>query len=227
MPVIDDLHFKNLVLQPSNDSCTIWRYMAIDKFRDLLNTQKLYFSSIQKNREQDKMEGTYPDIGRQLPNEFYPLLEDHLGWRHAINCWSIQETESQQLWDTYIKKQGGVAIKTTIANLKSSLDKSQEEIRLGLVRYQNYGVQSIKAGYAFTPLFTKGIDYNFEKELRLIVTLPHHNTGFCKNGIALNCDIGILIEKIYITSSDYKEAVESIVKQYGLDQLVCLSKITL
>jgi len=166
----------------------IWRYMGLDKFLDLITSSHLYFTNAAKMT--DKYEGVIPrknldKTRRHLANNYatnpsdietelsiYKYQYDSLKNLTLINCWSIRQHESYALWKIYLGgSKSGVAIKTTVGNLRRAIDGGgenyQEDIYLGKVEYSDYIPHEELS--RFSIITTKNNFYEYEKELRLII----------------------------------------------------------
>src|SRR5258708_3789099 len=91
-------------LEPENQDAVIWRFMNMEKFRDLVTTAELYFC--RADLFLDQAEGLPPDGYYPYPN-LEPLdlrdrrtIDDSLGclaqFREAfyINCWHLFREET-------------------------------------------------------------------------------------------------------------------------------------
>ena len=108
------------------DQDTLWRYMSFEKFANILATESLFFARADKY--DDKFEGYIPEsikVSYQSadiridPNIFRPYV--------MCNCWHHGDEESMGMWDKYHLRNSGIAIKTTMRNLKDSLPKEPDE----------------------------------------------------------------------------------------------------
>lgn len=205
-----------------NDSTIIWRYMELSQFLDLIVHKQIYFPNM--NILTDKYEGKIPkNIIAQKENEFKrsglnvrELEEEMMRFHYStspmpeltrINCWTMEEHESYALWKIYLKgSTSGVAIKTTVGSLKSSLengnDKNSEDIYLGKVSYTNN--VDFKELSRFDLVTTKMPYYRYENELRLIIfDYPISEGGKARKsdgkGRYIKINLEDLIDNIYIS----------------------------
>jgi hypothetical protein len=137
-----------------SDDVTIWRYMTIDRFRQLLDGS-LYFASA--NQFDDKFEGAITDaeVARRSYRHSSSGTESNtdLEWYLAsvssafeelrrltkISCWHAREHENIAMWERYLPSQeAGVAIRSSVGRLKRSL----REFRLA----PQYGEEKIYIG---------------------------------------------------------------------------------
>jgi len=214
---------KNQRVKSPHGNSTIWRYMPLDKFIDMIMSQTLYFTNA--SRMTDKYEGVVPRktlkskkkrliaTGNNLKDvetdvSFYDYSYSSLRDLTLINCWSISPVESYALWKIYLSgSKSGVAIKSNVATLKKSIaigsDKYDEDIYLGRVSYTDYIPE--KNMTRFDVITTKNMFYEFEKEMRLFIFHYPRSEGGVKppydisSGRTLRVDIDALIESIYLS----------------------------
>jgi hypothetical protein len=158
-------------LEPENQDAAIWRFMNLEKFRDLMATGELYFC--RADRFSDESEGLPPE-------EYLPVLglnpfdladrrklDDSIGsmaqFREAyyINCWHLFREETCRMWEEYGK--AGVAVCSRYGLLKSALDVMGDRAYLGLVRY---GSAHLTGWNTFRFITTKRMKYADEREVR-------------------------------------------------------------
>ncbi|MYK94071.1 hypothetical protein F4009_08770, partial [Candidatus Poribacteria bacterium] len=120
------------IKQPAKDA-TLWRYMNFEKFANILTKESLFFSRADKY--DDKFEGyipesiivSYKSAGIHIdPNIFRQYV--------MCNCWHHGDEESMGMWDKYHLRNSGIAIKTTLENLKNSLP-DEPNVFLGQIEY--------------------------------------------------------------------------------------------
>ena len=125
---------------PDRDT-TIWRYIDLAQFLDLITHRRLFFSN--GGNLTDKNEGAVPDAiiaskrkglelkglsGRDLEEEMavFQMYEANSMLGLALfNCWSAEEEESYALWKIYLGGQRlGFAVKSTVGRLIDAIDKA-------------------------------------------------------------------------------------------------------
>jgi hypothetical protein len=85
---------------------------------------------------------------------------------HAASCWFIQEQDSAMMWERYGR--GGVAIRSTIAQLTSALIEPQDfELIFGEVHYGRWPNAPYSAKAA---TFWKDARYKEEREFRALIS---------------------------------------------------------
>ena len=114
------------------DEDTVWRYMNFEKFANILATKSLFFTRADKS--DDKFEGyvpasttlSYESSGSQIVSNFRQYI--------MCNCWHHGDEESMAMWDKYHLRNSGIAIKTTMENLKNSLP-DEPNVFIGQIEY--------------------------------------------------------------------------------------------
>ena len=213
-------------INPPNDEDILWRYTNFEVFVNLLDTEALYFTRADKF--EDPYEGFIPQsimdaykqsLKRVTPAEF---VEAIMKWHEAsrkyvmCNCWHQNVVESMAMWEKYHMRNSGVAIKTTMENMKNSL-LSEYSIYIGGIEYisdntdddqymQNFLQSDIPLAKKLTyfPYFRKRKEYKHEQEVRLIVDIDpfvmdalnnqtvENVDSFLETGLPDICDIGML-----------------------------------
>lgn len=218
---------RNKDLNDVSDNVIVWRYMSLDKFQYLINEKKLYFC--RADLFEDKHEATLSMIDK----EFFRYSEENKKYwederkRHFVNCWIESPHELSLMWTAYAKN--GVAIKSTVGNLKNSLINSPEDIYLSRVRYIDYDRDSSQD--ADTPLnilkllFVKRSLFNQENEIRLLHSDYENKDGHIKSK-SIKVDINVLIDEIVIspnTDDNFLDMIETWLQSKGIEKCVIKS----
>lgn len=233
-------------INPPNDEAILWRYTNFEVFVNLLDTEALYFTRADKF--EDPYEGFIPQsimdaykqsLKRITPAEFVEaIMKQHEASRKYVmcNCWHQNVVESMAMWEKYHMRNSGVAIKTTMQNMKNSL-LSEYSIYIGKIEYiygntdddqymQNFLQSDIPLAKKLTyfPYFRKRKEYEHEQEVRLIVDIDpfvrdaldnqtvENVDSFLETGLPDICDIGMLFDIDVSTLID-----EVIVSPYAKD----------
>jgi len=143
---------------------------------------------------------------------------------HFLNCWHINETESNLMWGTY-SDQKGIGIKSTLGQLKSALDAHEEhDVFIGKVRYIDYSQERIPEGNSFLPFLHKRKQFRGERELRAVISSipttdepvegePNANKIDWEQqpgGIQVSVNLSDLIEEVYLAPGTPESVVESV-----------------
>ena len=132
-------------ITPPKDEDALWRYMSLEKFVNILKTKSLFFTRADKF--DDPFEGFIPpeirdsyenSVRRVAPDESVVklLIKVNEDSRKYVmcNCWHQNKVESMAMWDKYHMRNSGIAIKTTMRDLKNSLSDSKD-VFIGEVEY--------------------------------------------------------------------------------------------
>lgn len=258
MPVEID-HPSLIKVNPDN---TIYRYLTLEKLEYLLRDCALYFRRCDGNPD-DIFEGSVPQAevrNRELEIKrvasFFnnPIsdneakqksnnignLQEKLTKSFVVNCWHINDGESDAMWRLYLKKEPGVAIKSTVKNLIDSLNDTNEQIYLRKINYINYdsdiySTSRPKPYDVLTPCLTKRSEFAHENELRLILHIPeavkdsnYWNNSNPLDGKNILCDINGLVDKIILcpgSDNTTVENVKSLLVKYNFDKILEKSKL--
>jgi Protein of unknown function (DUF2971) len=212
------------------DSAKIWRYMDFAKFISLLDKKALFFSRADKLG--DPFEGSFPEANvkkrQKLGNEFETLGAYYRIYIKltVINCWHLNEYESDAMWKLYTQNGEGIAIQSTVGRLTSSLNKYKfDPVDIFRVEYRDYKKVEIPEG-TLSPYFHKRKSFEHEKELRAVIQrlfykpngeIDFEKTPF-KNGIYVPVNLSNLIENLYLSPTCpiwQKEILDSLVNKYG------------
>ena len=181
-------------IKPPEDKDALWRYMSLEKFVNMLKTKSLFFTRADKF--DDPFEGFIPpeirtsyekSARRVTPDEDIVklLMKVNEDSRKYVmcNCWHQNRVESMAMWDKYHMRNSGIAIKTTMHNLKNSLLDSKD-VFIGKVEYfysKNYdfdykkGLQDsgslLNQKWTYFPYFHKRKAFEHEHEVRMIIDI--------------------------------------------------------
>ncbi len=189
--------YKHECFIPLESKATLWRYLDFEKFQSLLETKSLFFCRADKFS--DPFEGSLPKIeadyrireekriaksfGREFNEE--QALNNILGLQSlhqrlkrgtTINCWHINNNESDAMWRLYLKDNEGAAILTSMEKMYEVIEGTSEKIGSSKVRYLDYDTEKWHhpldyphTGYnLYIPLIHKRIEFHHENEFRLI-----------------------------------------------------------
>ena len=221
------------------DEDTVWRYMSFEKFANILATESLFFSRADKY--DDRFEGYMPEsiivsygfAGIHIdPNSFRPYI--------MCNCWHHSAEESMAMWDKYHLRSNGIAIKTTISNLRNSLPNEPNTF-IGQIEYiENHNQIEMPenpsmASLVYSAYFYKRQPFEYEQEVRAIIDIASLSRDApYEFGTPLKIDLKTLIdendEKSEVIISPHADkwvarTLELIVKQYGFQFTVNRSKL--
>ncbi len=152
---------KNINLDLYNDTQVVWRYMDFTKFLSMLQYKSLFFCSCSTIQKMDPFEGEYTKSNlknlqnkKQIlqfsseyakkPGQYRKKFLDNVG----INCWHANDTENAAMWKIYLSSNEGIAIKSTINNLKETFEYNHEDaVYIGNIHYNDYEFNDIEMNY--------------------------------------------------------------------------------
>ncbi len=222
--------------QPKRRESRVWRYMDVAKLVSLLQTRSLYLSRI--DRLHDPYEGR---IGRHVHDTLAaavvmdPRLQifidsipdtEKFVRCYFVNCWCLQEHESDALWRIYGGLQNaGIAIRSTYGELVRQLPSTDF---IGLVKYLDYGAVGFSLGNVLNQVMHKRTQFSYENEVRIvrapsefIIDRESHRVNLENVPLGVPCEIdpNKLIEAI--VTSPYMddwlvEVIRRLVEKYEL-----------
>jgi hypothetical protein len=144
--------------------------------------------------------------------------------KFGVSCWHEGEHESDAMWKLYSGTGQGIAIESTIGQLRRSLDIEQG-LQIDRVRYMDFERDPIEKGHRHYRLFVKRKSFEHEKEVRATILLQEEGKG-----IPVSCNLDALITRIHISplvECFVKDAVEALCagKTYPLDKPVLQSSL--
>lgn len=222
----------------------IWRYMRFWQFVSMLQTGSLWFTRPCKFA--DKWEGLFPpsylknsiEYARteHNSNELIGILQEMFVERrnlhrygHFVNCWHISTDESDAMWRLYGLTDDGVAIQSTIGDVRQCLSPQN----VGAVAYydpQDSGnIFHAQKPENFSDLLLKRKPFSYEREFRiwfddddLLQRIQENeiiNEATLSPGrLAQISDLERLIAKVVVAPADesnlYLELVQGVCKAY-------------
>lgn len=113
--------------------------------------------------------------------------------KFGVSCWHESAYESDAMWKLYSASGQGIAIESTVSQLKESLG-DRTDLNIDRVRYMDFENDPIEKGHRHYRLFIKRKSFEHEKEIRATILLPNEGKG-----TALNCDLDILITAVHVS----------------------------
>ena len=248
--------------KPTDENIKIWHYVSFAQFVRLLDRKALFFTRV--DRLEDKFEAMLPKhifdplLEAQVTEEQRHILEankerilayvEFLKKCAVVNCWHINDYESNFMWKLYLTGEEGVAIQSTYRRLSDSFNNYDEnDVFIGVINYIDHEKKVLPLNNAYEPFVHKNISFEPEKELRVMLSkitrkelakLPQNSVlklgkpdflEFPVNGVEAQIDLETLIEKVVVspkTGKWFEEVVVSITKKYGLDKPVIPSLLS-
>jgi len=237
------------------DDTVIWRFMSLAKFLSLLTKSSIYFCQARKFRNEDPYEGSLsrPNLifyqlmkNEAFARQFFQVASDQplpfnyldvyspdqqkrMGDIFAstvfINCWHISEHENAFLWSMYASPSDGIAIRSTVGRLKTSIEKEKRGIYIGPVAYIDYNIEPIPEDNRLNPFFRKRKSFEAEHELRACFMELINGVGLSENALTANpaghyvsCDTHALVDEVFVSPAAaqwYADAVSEVALKFG------------
>ena len=153
------------------------------------------------------------------------------------NCWHHGDEESMGMWDKYHLRNSGIAIKTTLENLKNSLP-DEPNVFIGQIEYiENHNQIEMPenpsiASLVYSPYFYKRTPFKYEQEVRAIIdvaSIPRDDPYEFGAPVEINVKT-LMSENSEVIVSPHAEkwvtrTLELIVERYGFQFPVNPSKL--
>lgn len=233
----------------------IWRYVNFTKYTDLLERKQQFFPSGEILKKIDPYEGHFqksffiqPEIVDEWLKQWAEQKDKKARYEDPktvfINCWHINDEQSDALWKVYTKPEECVAIQTTFDKLKNSFRDYTQRVYARRVKYVDNKKRDTSIDWIQHRFSRKGKSFSYENELRIFVEDPTENLKCVlsddgkswifqsvhngeiipitrtENGIYVDVNLCNFIEKVYVSPFSEKwflDLVKAITKQYGLN----------
>lgn len=224
----EDIIYLGSAAYPEFKDYTIWRYMDLYKFENLLSESKLYLRRLELFN--DFHEGTLTEAsqisisfrakeGIDLENYFNNINKIRK-WSYA-NSWYIDNNISETMFNNF----GPIVIKTKSLKLQESVS----DCKIGQVKYINEHTY-LPPDDPYFVCIHKRDTFKHERELRLVHVDNQINSKSIQEinsqeGIMLSVDLAMLIEEIYISKNrpNYLNDVKRLCNRYGIQKPIILN----
>jgi hypothetical protein len=231
---------EHYVFKVPADRITIWRYTTWGRLCDLLVRSALFFPRAMFF--DDKWEATYPASQYTIDStaEEWPRLAYHPsetvdevhkrklallrtfeeGRRTlGVSCWHMADGESDMHWRIYGRSDEGVAIRSTVGQMKMAFDSNRDRaVHIGEVRYVDFSKVQFPSNNGFWPIMHKRLAFQNDKELRAVVWESGAEGPFDKKGVHVAVDVPALIQEVVISpiaDTSRVDTVCDIVRRFG------------
>ena len=204
-----------MLAPPLDHHAKIWRYISISKYLNLLQSKSLYFT--RSDRFDDPFEGSSTECTIQDREEFFrsagfeckpssdiDAFFNKLRSCTFINCWHMNEHESEAMWRLYGHADELVSIQSTYNALSNALG-SANITGIGIVRYIDYSRDRTGPLNTLTNFLHKRKSFEHEKEIRAIIQILTDKNGDLSDpdaqpeGIAVPVVLEELISCVYVS----------------------------
>jgi hypothetical protein len=92
-----------------------------------------------------------------------------------VNCWHMNDDESQAMWKIYAGENAGIAVQSTVGRLKEALRKVPFPVCLGEITYVDRD-QYVRQweGASRSPYMFKRKEFEYEREMRALISGEHN-----------------------------------------------------
>lgn len=161
-----------------------------------------------------------------------------------VNCWHMNEAESDAMWRLYSLQGQGIAVQSTYDRLARCFHMAHSHVQIGKVSYHDYSNHGISLGNTFYPALNKRSSFAHEQELRIAVLetartyrqalaltgSPQSALGASDiaDGFSIEVDLDILIERVVVSPGSpgwMVETIRNLLGRYGLPKPVVWSPL--
>ena len=208
-------------LEPDDPNIFIWRYMSLGKYINILLSESLFLSRIDKF--EDQLEGVPNDFTFQLIDNSFDEFPNYIEMRQQfreslssfrkttfVNCWHMAENESEYMWRNYCPNGKGILIRTCYNKMKNSFyDMGVGPVFIFPVVYADSLNEERALLNGIEILRYKRPHYKDEKEFRIMLQyLEYHRELDAENfvinvperGYKQKVNLRILIDEVIISS---------------------------
>lgn len=223
----------------------LWRYLSFEKFRSLLIDKGLFFFC-RLDKFSDPYEGSVPrrevefrvnearkyaaryNLKFSIEKDDKPIADVHRRSKRTtiVNCWHINQNESDAMWQLYLKDNEGVAIQTNLSSLIPLMDGIPSKISPSKIRYINYGADiwydsthyPVRDYNFLTPFVHKRIEFEYESEFRFFIEVQEaeQDENYWESqpihiGKIITIDVSKLVEKVIFSPTADTKVKEKLV----------------
>lgn len=167
----------------AGDDAIIRRYFSSTKFLDFAKTWELYFAPAsaftdeeegfytvtdQVTREGQLRALRFSDRAMNIARHAWDTVAQNNKKAVMISCWTLGNTEDPRMWQVYGKDDEAVALETTVGALRRLLG---HEFLFVPVQYIDRNRDSLPQTHSLEPFFFKGLDFQWEHELRIVAQM--------------------------------------------------------
>lgn len=161
-----------------------------------------------------------------------------------VNCWHMNEAESDAMWRLYTLQGQGIVVQSTYDRLARCFHMTQPHVQIGQVSYHDYDNHSIPLENTFYPALSKRRSFEHERELRVaILNMSRAYTQKMEmmsdrevvlsaseipDGFPVEVDLDILIERVVVSPrspSWLVSLIPNLLRRYGLAKPVVWSPL--
>ena len=215
-------------VQPFDEEVAVWRFLDLPKFLELLHSESLYFSRL--DRFEDPYEGhaTGEHLASirlsfdQKVNELYDMMRKENRVRFYVNSWHLTQHEPASMWKQYASANAGIAICSTYRQLKAVLEASDERVFLGLVQYA--GRRTTGPIQPFDWIMSKRPSFEHEKEVRAFIWRDSSDASVPLENLPIGLKVKVilqnLLEEVVVSPAapDWlPDLLEGVMDKFGID----------
>jgi hypothetical protein len=225
---------ENPVFNPPADAgVTVWRYMDVDKFTDLVTSRTLYLA--RADRFPDKFEGLLPTATKAEWPSLAEWIRDARS-QTFVSCWQLNTHESDLMWTGYLGGKKGVVVQSTYQRLTAALAPCNEAVFVGTIGYMDYDDSVLEEWKRHpnisAPILHKRLEYKDDREIRVVLNTMSDTAlrarGAGETGVRIPIDVDTLIDQVRLmprAGADLAQQVNDALQSAGLSKPVVASAL--
>ena len=209
--------------------------MDFAKFVSLLEERALFFPRLSSLA--DPLEGflskptveEFVSVPESLPDSQRPERERVGRYNLAfmrrtreliyVSAWHLNEHESAAMWRLYLKSDEGIAVSSTVGQMKTAFSQSRHRVYIGKVIYVDFEQDPTPADNILYLAMHKRRSFEHEREVRAIVFEPPATSNEGRPGILVPVDLSQLLTSVYVAPHCpvwVYDLVQKVIRRYGL-----------
>src|SRR5690606_2862821 len=227
------MYKKHPQLYDLPDETVIWKYLDLFKYMDLIKNKSLFMLQVSlfqdlyevKGLDRDSIIKILIEETKQAPEpkivDCILNINENLRKNSFINCWHINNYQSSVMWEAYSNSNGGLAIRSTVGNLKKSIT-DEKDIFISKVIYN----RDIPLTNIYHPIIHKREEFRDEHELRvfyadnIVIDIKKARQNLKGNYpfVKIKINPEILIDSVFfhpLTPKWVADSISGILEQFG------------
>lgn len=213
------MYYKHPQFNTLENNESLFKYMPIERFKDLITKSSLYFRKISKfSDEKDGSFENYSDkdldllktFDNELKGVFLTSCQKYREITYA-SCFTLDTSFNNRFINEYLNNNEGVIIKTSSDKLHSSIIDNKQ-IYSSIIDYNDL---KFRLGNIYYNLYNKLKIFSWENEYRLMYVIENINDFMMLldvaksnnniDGLLIEVDIDILIKSVYYYGDNFEK----------------------
>lgn len=177
--------------------------------------------------ERERAQTEAAAVETYLGGALLPKLFQELRSAWCVNCWTMSDIESAALWRLYVPSGIGVAIRSTVGKLRSSLRDAGQPLAICAVKYINYETDE-PPDNPIGMVMCKRRQFAYEQEIRVVARQAWQPAQQRQAGLYVPVRLETLVEHV-VTAPEatpwFGEVVAATLKRWERTMRVASSSL--